>query len=104
MDVLAYLREGRVPTTARAATTWWRVDDALAALPQYQGELRCRRELRGLERYVDRLPLIVTHYCRGHSDCEIAALLGGMATDYGVQTTLAAAAAFIASRVNAQLA
>jgi len=98
-DVLAYLRDGRSLQEAQSAETLAQIGEVLAALPQYLSELQWRRELRGLERYVEQLPRIVTLYRQGYSCREIAAKLGAMCTDYGVSATLAALAGYVAGRL-----
>ena len=98
-DVLAYLR-GHCEVQRYPTQTLEQLGEILAALPQYMAELRGRRDVRGLERYVERLPLIVTLYRQGYSCRDIAARLGAMSTDYGVHETLSALARFVAGRLN----
>jgi hypothetical protein len=99
-DVLAYLRGCCEVQERYPSQTLERLGEILAALPQYMAELRGQRDVRGLERYVERLPLIVTLYCRGYSCRDIAGRLGAMSTDYGVNETLSALARFVAGRLN----
>lgn len=103
-DVLAYLQGCCDVWERYSPQTVERLGEVLAALPQYATELRGRRDVRGLERYVERLPLIVTLYRQGYSCQDIAARLGAMSTDYGVNETLVALARFVAGRVNREAA
>ncbi len=103
-DVLAHLRGCCDVQERYAPQMLEQLGEVLADLPQYVAELRGRQDVRGLERYVERLPLIVTLYRQGYSCRDIAARLGAMSTDYGVNETLAALARFVAGRLNGEAA
>jgi hypothetical protein len=63
-----------------------------------------RQRFRGLENYHQRLPRILTLYCRGWETDAIAAELSLFSTGAGVDRAIDVAAAIIAEQLNRQAA